>query len=844
MVKRDILLDIKKKEVGLDKLRKLAHQPVLFIGSGLSLRYLGTPTWNELLEKVCEKIGIDKRDFHISRLDNLEKSQYLEALYYSNLSIKEILEKGRKFPFRNLIKDILVEIIKSKEAEEKAKKYQDELDALKSVNCRAIITTNYDTFLEDKFDIDDTDVYKNKDKIFDTEQDIITKRLFKIHGSIKNPESMIITKEDYDDFFEKSKYIYSKLLTFFVESPLIFLGYSISDKNIKDILTTIVSTLSPEEKEKFQNEVYIVEYAGENPECFIENQDLELLNGKTLEVNVLYLDEGYKELYEVLSEVSLSEEKLCFDVDKDNVINHFIMPLYVDQETPKVVMRELLQNAMDACKMKGVEYDIKINLNKGEDSLFLEIEDNGIGMSLQDIKGSYLKIASSSKTNPETNIVGHFGIGALSMFLLSDYIEIYTKKSEAPIRHFIMQNSENTKKEVELVKNNLEKFCDSFTKIRLRLDEETSQKIYAKLAHCNSYEEANTNRMINIFGLKQWFIEKGKINFSYSIDNQEGNYEISKLDLNEFKPINCDKTLYMLKSENKNNYPNMNSYIVFNDMISKLDLENVTSQFFLKKLPLLYFRGKMNDLIIPLDRSKVIPNKDLMDSIKKEYYRLRINELFTQVEDIDKVITISPERFLDSVPVVIKNKKLQFSDEPQNCLAIYFIDNKNKTNFFEQYDSNELMLYSYEIWQSRISNAIKENTMIALSKAYIDQYLFSQSYQMNGFQWEAIKKLLDVINCTLNDYKSKRNAAEMREFVKVNKERLKKEFDKEYVKGMLWIIKDYQRELNISDKTAIMKQCIGAADPLIIKVIEEELKNKPRWKEKINIISKTDINSG
>lgn len=69
--------------------------------------------------------------------------------------------------------------------------------------------------------------------------------IMKIHGSSKEPESIIITNEDYVEFYKRKKYISAKLLTYFVEHPLFFIGYSINDENIKAILSDIDEIIAP-----------------------------------------------------------------------------------------------------------------------------------------------------------------------------------------------------------------------------------------------------------------------------------------------------------------------------------------------------------------------------------------------------------------------------------------------------------------------------------------------------------------------------------------------------------------------------------------------------------------------
>lgn len=50
-----------------DTLDTLECQPIFFIGSGISQRYLGTPSWHELLQQVANKIGVNYSDYSYIR---------------------------------------------------------------------------------------------------------------------------------------------------------------------------------------------------------------------------------------------------------------------------------------------------------------------------------------------------------------------------------------------------------------------------------------------------------------------------------------------------------------------------------------------------------------------------------------------------------------------------------------------------------------------------------------------------------------------------------------------------------------------------------------------------------
>ncbi|WP_195659093.1 SIR2 family NAD-dependent protein deacylase [Blautia wexlerae] len=84
--------------------------------------------------------------------------------------------------------------------------------------------------------------------------------IYKIHGSVQNPESIVINKADYQKFYDKGKYLAAKLMTIFMEYPIIFIGYSISDSDIQAILSDVVECLPLDKIETLQKKFIFVEY--------------------------------------------------------------------------------------------------------------------------------------------------------------------------------------------------------------------------------------------------------------------------------------------------------------------------------------------------------------------------------------------------------------------------------------------------------------------------------------------------------------------------------------------------------------------------------------------------------
>lgn len=97
-----------------------------------------------------------------------------------------------------------------------------------------------------------------------------------------------------------------------------------------------------------------------------------------------------------------------------------------------VVVRELMQNAIDACFLRqkrepALTPEVKIDYDSNNNCL--TIEDNGIGLNIYHIKNNLLKSCSTgfrAQANKE-DLISKFGIGFLTVFLVSDKVTVQTR---------------------------------------------------------------------------------------------------------------------------------------------------------------------------------------------------------------------------------------------------------------------------------------------------------------------------------------------------------------------------------------------------------------------------------
>lgn len=102
--------------------------------------------------------------------------------------------------------------------------------------------------------------------------------IYKIHGCSTDIHSMILTDNDYKDFNEKNAYLASKLITIFVEHPVIFIGYSLTDKNIKSLLHSIALCSGQDNLEKLRDNLIFVNRLKGEGEPRIENASITIEN--------------------------------------------------------------------------------------------------------------------------------------------------------------------------------------------------------------------------------------------------------------------------------------------------------------------------------------------------------------------------------------------------------------------------------------------------------------------------------------------------------------------------------------------------------------------------------------
>ncbi len=141
-------------------------------------------------------------------------------------------------------------------------------------------------------------------------------------------------------------------------------------------------------------------------------------------------------------------ENHAFEADVARLLHMMVHSVYSDKD---VFLRELISNAADACEklryeaiaspeILGTSGDNRITVTLDEEGNSLTVEDNGIGMSRDEMIDALGTIASSgtrafmerieaSKGGDGAQLIGQFGVGFYSCFMVADRVDVVSRRA-------------------------------------------------------------------------------------------------------------------------------------------------------------------------------------------------------------------------------------------------------------------------------------------------------------------------------------------------------------------------------------------------------------------------------
>lgn len=191
---------------------------ILFIGAGISAS-LHFPCWGELIQKLGQQNGYEDELFE-KYGDNMMLAEYASIKEHDK--VYELIEKT--FAINDSVREEL----------RNSRIYE----ALFKLDCPVIYTTNYDRLIEEYYDIK-SHKYNSVVKIGDMcEADLNRKstRIMKFHGDIGQRDSIILTESQYFKRMDFQSFMDVQLQADMLQYHVLFLGYSLSDINMKLLL--------------------------------------------------------------------------------------------------------------------------------------------------------------------------------------------------------------------------------------------------------------------------------------------------------------------------------------------------------------------------------------------------------------------------------------------------------------------------------------------------------------------------------------------------------------------------------------------------------------------------------
>ena len=454
-------------------------------------------------------------------------------------------------------------------------------------------------------------------------------------------------------------------------------------------------------------------------------------------------------------------EKGKINVSVDNIFPLIKKFLYSDQE---IFLRELVSNATDATlKLKHLcnigestaEFgnpQIEIKINEKENTL--HIIDQGIGMSEEEVKKYINEVAFSGAEEfldkykdsaKDSGIIGHFGLGFYSAFMVAHKVEIITKShTDAPAVHwscdgspeFVLEPSDKTDKGTEIIlhisddskeylekgkiRGLLEKY-NKFMPIPIKMG--TRTETLPKPEGAKEEDPAPTKEVDDI------------------VNNPNPAWTKSPSDLNDEDYKNFYRELYPMQFEE----PLFNIHL------------NVDYPFNLTGI--LYFPKLSNDLNIQKDRIQLYQNQvfvtDNVEGIVPEFLTmlrgvidspdipLNVSRSYLQADGaVKKISSYITRKVADKLTSLFKDDRKSFEEKWNDIKVVIEYGMLSEEKFFEKaekfalYPSVDNEYFTYEELEAKIKDAHtdKDDKLVLLYASNLEeQHSYIEAAKEKGY---------------------------------------------------------------------------------------------------------------
>ncbi len=454
-------------------------------------------------------------------------------------------------------------------------------------------------------------------------------------------------------------------------------------------------------------------------------------------------------------------EKGKINVSVDNIFPLIKKFLYSDQE---IFLRELVSNATDATlKLKHLcnigestaecgNPQIEIKINEKENTL--HIIDQGIGMSEEEVKKYINEVAFSGAEEfldkykdsaKDSGIIGHFGLGFYSAFMVAHKVEIITKShTDAPAVHwscdgspeFVLESSDKTERGTEIILHISEDSKDYLEKGKIR----GLLEKYNKFMPIPIKMGTRTETLPKPEGAKEEDPAPTK-EVDDIVNNPNPAWTKSPSDLNDEDYKNFYRELYPMQFEE----PLFNIHL------------NVDYPFNLTGI--LYFPKLSNDLNIQKDRIQLYQNQvfvtDNVEGIVPEFLTmlrgvidspdipLNVSRSYLQADGaVKKISSYITRKVADKLTSLFKDDRKSFEEKWNDIKVVIEYGMLSEEKFFEKaekfalYPSVDNEYFTYEELEAKIKDAHtdKDGKLVLLYASNLEeQHSYIEAAKEKGY---------------------------------------------------------------------------------------------------------------
>ena len=456
-------------------------------------------------------------------------------------------------------------------------------------------------------------------------------------------------------------------------------------------------------------------------------------------------------------------QKGSIRVQTENIFPIIKKFLYSDHE---IFIRELVSNAVDATQKlktlssigeaKGEMGDTNIEIKIDKEKKTLTISDKGVGMTAEEVDKYINQVAFSGaeeflekyKGKNEANIIGHFGLGFYSSFMVSDKVEIYTKSFREDAKavrwecdgspEYTLEETEKEQRGTDIIlyineeskeflephriKSILEKFCKFLPVPIMFADEDVTgddKKEPAALKQINNPSPAWTRKPSELAAEDYESFYKELYPF--------GEKPLFWIHLNVDYPFNLTGILYFPKIKERYEIQKDKIQLYSNQVFVTDEVKDIVPEF------LMLLQGVIDSPDIPLNVSRSYLQGD--PNVKK------INAHITK-------------KVADKLEEIFNNDRKSF-EEKWESLGLFvkygmmtddkFLEKANNFNIFE--DAIEKKFYTLEEYRTA-TEATQKNKEGKLVMLYttdpVQQDSYIQAANKNGYKVVKLETIVDA----------------------------------------------------------------------------------------------------